>query len=76
MTAAETGYSGTPLARKLGIRRDTRVALIHAPDHAERLLSPIPDGVRIRCMARGPVEVAAIDETWSALRFVVRRQDR
>lgn len=58
MVPDSAGYSGTPLARKLGIRPDTRVALIHAPDHAEQLLAPIPDGVRIRHMARGPVDVA------------------
>lgn len=132
------GYSGTPLPRKLGIRPDARVALIHAPDGIDDLLAPLPDGVRIRRMARGPVEVAmafftraaalhrevdrlrgvivvdgglwlawpkrssgvatdlafdvvqgaglrtglvdtkvaAVDATWSALRFVVRREDR
>lgn len=58
MTSGTAGYSGTPLARKLGVKPDTRVALIHAPDDAEALLAPIPDGVRIRRMAQGPVEVA------------------
>ncbi len=138
MAAGTAGYSGTPLAAKLGIKPGTRLALIHAPDHVEDLLAPIPDGVRVRRMARGPVEVAvafytraralereithlrdvivvdgglwlawpkkssgvetdivfdvvqqaglgvglvdnkvaAIDGTWSGLRFVVRRRDR
>lgn len=53
-----TGYSGTPLSRKLGIKPDTRLALVHAPDDIDALLDPLPDGVRVRRSARGPVEVA------------------
>jgi hypothetical protein len=136
--ASSAGYAGTPLPRKLGIRPGARVALIHAPDDIDALLTPLPDGVRVRRMARGPVEVAlafftrgaalrrevdrlrgvivtdgglwlawpkrtsgvatdlafdvvqrtglatglvdvkvaAVDATWSALKFVVRRKDR
>jgi hypothetical protein len=29
------GYSGTPLAKKLGIKDDFRVALLHVPDEAK-----------------------------------------
>jgi hypothetical protein len=138
MAPSSAGYSSTPLARKLGVKPDTRLALVHAPDDVDALLEPLPDGVRVRRMARGPVEVvvafftsarrlereigrlkdvivvdgglwlawpkkssgvatdlafdivqragldvglvdnkvAAIDATWSALRFVVRRADR
>ncbi len=42
------GYSGTPLPRKLGIGPGDAVALLNAPDHAEALLTPLPDGVRVR----------------------------
>jgi hypothetical protein len=138
MTSSSAGYSSTPLARKLGVQAGTRLALVHAPDAIDALLAPLPDGVRVRRMARGPVEVvvaffvsarrlqreidrlkdvivvdgglwlawpkkssgvatdltfdvvqragldvglvdnkvAAIDATWSGLRFVVRRADR
>lgn len=41
------GYSGTPLARKLGIKGDARVAIRNAPAHFVALLDPLPAGVRI-----------------------------
>ena len=41
------GYSGTPLARKLGIKDGCRLFLSHAPDHYPALVSPLPDGVRL-----------------------------
>jgi hypothetical protein len=40
------GYSGTPLARKLGIIENDRVVTIGAPDDYDRMLAPVPDGVR------------------------------
>jgi hypothetical protein len=39
------GYSGTPLAKKLGIKDGDRVALLGAPEGFERELQPLPDGV-------------------------------
>jgi len=40
--AAEAGYSGTPLARKLGIGEDDEVAVIGAPDgFADRLMAEL-----------------------------------
>jgi hypothetical protein len=45
--SAAAGYSGTPLARKLGIKEGSRVTLVNAPDDFVELLAPIPDGVRI-----------------------------
>lgn len=39
------GYSGTPLAKKLGINPGTKVHLIDAPPGYLRLLAPLPDGV-------------------------------
>ena len=43
MTAA--GYSGTPLARKLGIAAGGRVAALGAPPDYLAILAPLPDGV-------------------------------
>ena len=40
-----TGYSGTPLAKKLGIKASCRVALVHAPAGYEALLEPLPPDV-------------------------------
>jgi hypothetical protein len=44
---ASAGYSGTPLARKLGIREGDRLAVLGDPGHALRLLEPLPAGVEI-----------------------------
>lgn len=41
------GYSGTPLAQKLGIRPGDRVAWSSAPDGFQALVEPLPDGVRV-----------------------------
>lgn len=41
------GYSGTPLPKKLGIKVDSMVALINAPEHFEETLGELPDGVRL-----------------------------
>ena len=51
------GYSGTPLARKLGIKPGARVALVRAPDGFEDALDPLPDGVRVRTQARSSQDV-------------------
>lgn len=42
------GGSGTPLAKKLGIKPGMRVALLHSPDEIEKVLLPLPDGVRLQ----------------------------
>ena len=47
------GYSGTPLARKLGIKPGTTVVLIAPPDAIEELLEPLPGGVELRRGNRG-----------------------
>ncbi|HYY56667.1 MAG TPA: hypothetical protein VE842_05000 [Pyrinomonadaceae bacterium] len=36
------GYSGTPLARKLGIKEDYRVAILNAPGNFLAELGPLP----------------------------------
>lgn len=43
--ASTAGYSGTPLAKKLGINAGARVLLKGAPDHYLQLLEPIPPDV-------------------------------
>jgi hypothetical protein len=40
------GYSGKPLAQKLGIMTGTAVAAIGAPANYRELLGPLPNGVR------------------------------
>lgn len=132
------GYSGTPLAKKLGIKAGARVALVGAPAAFADALEPLPEEARVLRAVRAPVDVAllfctraadlergfarsaaaltpagglwvawpkrssgvatdlteadvraygldagmvdnkvcAVDDTWSALRFVVRLRDR
>ena len=42
-----SGYSGTPLPRKLGIGPGTRVHLIGAPAAFRALIEPLPEGATI-----------------------------
>lgn len=42
---AVSGYSGTPLAKKLGIRSGFRVLPVNAPNDYFELISPRPEGV-------------------------------
>jgi hypothetical protein len=42
---AQAGYSGTPLARKLGIVAGSRVVTIGAPKEYRAWLEPVPEGV-------------------------------
>jgi hypothetical protein len=135
MSAA--GYSGTPLAKKIGFKAGNSAAFLDAPDHLDELLGDL-DGVTVKRSLRGradvvlcfvtvrtqlakraarlrkaiapdgmvwvcwpkraskvatdmtedvvrdvllptglvDVKVAAIDETWSGLKLVVRRELR
>jgi len=57
------GYSGTPLARKLGIKPDAVVGLLAAPPGIEELLAPLPDGVAIRRRAQGRLDVIVLFAT-------------
>lgn len=56
------GYSGTPLARKLGIKEGHRVATLGAPPHFSELVEPLPAGVRWRSdfRAAGPFDVLVV----------------
>ena len=43
----DAGYSGTPLAKKLGVKAGMRVALINAPVGFVDLLGELPEGVEV-----------------------------
>ncbi|MFZ6768292.1 DUF3052 family protein [Undibacterium sp. Di26W] len=45
MTSTTSGYSGTPLAKKLGIRAGSLVLVKHAPDNYLDLLADLPADV-------------------------------
>jgi len=47
------GYSGTPLAKKLGIKPGHRVYVKNKPENYLKLISPIPDDVTISSRLSG-----------------------
>ena len=49
------GYSGTPLAKKLGIKPEHVVAVLQAPDGFA--IDNLPPGVEVRHQARFPLDV-------------------
>ena len=57
------GYSGTPLAKKLGIRAGDTVALIGAPEGFEDDLEGLPDGVTLKRRAGGKPQVVVLFTT-------------
>ncbi len=64
MTAAKTaGYSGTPLAKKLGIGTGHRVWLVNAPANYETLVSPLPDGVTFVSKVSNTTDIAHVFTT-------------
>jgi hypothetical protein len=80
--AARTGagYSGTPLAKKLGIGTGCRMWLGQAPAHYKTLVSPLPDGVTFAAKPSSATDVAHVftskrrelEKTLRALRGVVK----
>jgi hypothetical protein len=50
------GYSGTPLAKKLGLKEGQRIALHGAPEGFLRTLDPLPPGIVWRADLRGTVD--------------------
>lgn len=46
-----SGYSGTPLPKKLGIREGHRVAAVGAPEGLSEILRPWPTGARMDAVA-------------------------
>ncbi|MEM9650885.1 MAG: DUF3052 domain-containing protein [Actinomycetota bacterium] len=51
------GYSGTPLAKKLGIKPGFTVAVINEPPEFRALLDPTPEDVVFRDSLRGSADV-------------------
>ena len=47
------GYSGTPLAQKLGIKAGASIALLGAPAGFDAALAGMPDAVTVRTRATG-----------------------
>lgn len=47
MASVSAGYSGTPLAKKLGIKDGFSIALINAPDYYFNLFTDLPADLKI-----------------------------
>jgi hypothetical protein len=57
------GYSGTPLAKKLGIKDGMRVIALNAPDGYRRWLVGLPDTAAISTTLASPVGAVHLFET-------------
>ncbi len=62
-----TGYSGTPLVRKLGFKPGMRVHYAGAPDDFAALVGELPDGVRVLARPAPDLDLVML--------FVVARAD-
>ena len=61
------GYSGTPLAKKLGIKAGSNLLLVGAPDEYLELLEPLPEGVQFGTQLSESTDIVQI--------FSVRRAE-
>jgi len=50
------GYSGTPLVKKLGIKENSRIALVGAPADFIDVLGTLPENVSINARSRQPLD--------------------
>ncbi len=57
------GYSGTPLAKKLGISDGSTVAIINEPDEFRALLAPVPDDVAFTARLLGTADIVVFFTT-------------
>ncbi|MDQ3850663.1 MAG: DUF3052 domain-containing protein [Actinomycetota bacterium] len=67
MSALPTGYSGTPLVRKMGLGAGMRAHFAGAPGHFRALLGELPDGVRVLARPAPGLDLAVL--------FVTARAD-
>lgn len=51
------GYSGTPLASRLGVKPGMVLQAVHAPENYRALLAPLPDGASIATRAVAKADV-------------------
>jgi hypothetical protein len=60
-----TGYSGTPLTKKLGIKEGSTVCAVAAPENYRDLLQPLPPSVRFATHADSRVDIVHLFATRS-----------
>jgi hypothetical protein len=61
------GYSGTPLAKKLGIKAGHKIFLSGAPGHYPKLVAPLPEGVRFVTRIGDDTDIVHLFATRKAL---------
>ena len=57
------GYSGTPLAGKLGLKAGCRLVLSGAPDDYRDLIAPVPDGILIGTRIAATTDIVHVFST-------------
>jgi bifunctional DNA-binding transcriptional regulator/antitoxin component of YhaV-PrlF toxin-antitoxin module len=57
------GYSGNPLAKKLGIREGSQVLLIEEPENYQSLLHPLPASVSFANQASQAIDIVHLFAT-------------
>lgn len=77
----DTGYSGTPLAKKLGLKPLLKLLTINAPQEYKSWLGDLPDSVVLTTKTGKPIEAAHVfttesiflDATLSKLRYELKQ---
>jgi len=54
------GYSATPLPKKLGIKENSRIAFVNAPDGFQNYLGPLPAGAEIVKRLTKPLDLVLL----------------
>ena len=57
------GYSGTPLAQKLGIKPDYRIHVANPPGNYRKLVAPLPKGVKLVPRVSGDTDIVHLFST-------------
>jgi hypothetical protein len=60
MSAASSGYSGTPLPKKLGFKPGMRAAFLRAPESFAATLGELPDGVQVATRLGGHKDLVVV----------------
>ena len=61
-----SGYSGTPTAKKLGIKPGMTVTVLNAPADYRQLIDGLPEGVQVRTNLRGRADLVHLFVTREA----------
>jgi len=67
-------YTSTSLPKKLGIKPESRIALVRPPAGFDEVLGELPDRIEVRSRVRGPLDVIVFFTTSAA--DLERRFDR